>query len=274
MHENPLKTSRLSSFSYHGHHWLRHGRTFLILVVLALGILFRLADLGQHVFWHDETYTALRLSGYSVMEANADVFSGKLVSISDLMTYQQPNSDRGLVDVVRSLAVDDAQHPPLYYVMARLWVDSLGMSPPILRLLSVLISFLSFPLMYWLCRELLAYSSAGLRTPVSERLANVTGQYAIALLAVSPFQLLYAQEAREYALLTITTMLSSVLLLRAMRLRGVPNWGLYCLSLILGLYTNPFTVLVALGHGAYSSRRPAMSCTCRGRSTSRRKSAG
>lgn len=41
----------------------------------------------------------------------------------------------------------------------------------------------------------------------------------MALIAVSPFHVLYAQEAREYSLWTVTILLSSAALLRAMRVK-------------------------------------------------------
>ena len=60
-----------------------------------------------------------------------------------------------------------------------------------IRSLSALISLLIFPCIYWLCRELF-------NVPLS-----VPG-VAIALMAISPIQLVYAQEAREYILWLVT----------------------------------------------------------------------
>ena len=46
-------------------------------------------------------------------------------------------------------------------------------------------------------------------------------------------------------------MLSSAALLRAMRLKTKLSWGMYALTVALGLYAYPLTALVAIGHGIY-----------------------
>ena len=74
---------------------------------------------------------------------------------------------------------------------------------------------------------------------------------ALLLLAVSPFHVLYAQEAREYSLWTVTILLSSVTLLKASERGGWRNWGAYGLSLALGMYTSLLTVLAAIAHGLF-----------------------
>jgi uncharacterized membrane protein len=142
-----------------------------------------------------------------------------------------------LTDTINSLAVDDPQHPPLYYLIARLWVQLFGYSVTVIRSLSACISLLVFPCLYWLCLELFG--------------ASLVGWVAIALIAISPFHVLYAQEAREYVLWTVTILLSSAALLQAMRLQTRLSWGIYAATLALGFYSFLFTGLVAIGHGIY-----------------------
>jgi uncharacterized membrane protein len=77
------------------------------------------------------------------------------------------------------------------------------------------------------------------------------GWIAVLLVASSPFHVLYAQEAREYSLWTVTILLSSALLLRSIRRKTKSSWATYALGLAVGLYTFPFTVFVMLGHGIY-----------------------
>lgn len=85
--------------------------------------------------------------------------------------------------------------------------------------------------------------------------SSLVGWIAIALIAISPFHVLYAQEAREYSLWTVAILLCSWLLLRAIRLTKTTNsktsWGFYTVTLALGLYTFPLTTLVGIGHGIY-----------------------
>lgn len=54
-----------------------------------------------------------------------------------------------------------------------------------------------------------------------------------------------------YVLWTVTILVSSASLLRAMRLQRKRDWGIYGASLTLGLYTFPFSILVAIAHGIY-----------------------
>lgn len=71
------------------------------------------------------------------------------------------------------------------------------------------------------------------------------------LIAISPFQVLYAREARNYSLWSVVILLSSWALLRAIRVNKKQNWIVYGVTLSLGLYSHLFFALVALSHGIY-----------------------
>jgi len=213
--------------------WFR----FLIIVVLLLGVFFRFFNLDQKVYWHDEVFTSLRVSGYTMTEVIQQVFDGDEVGIQDLLKYQRLNPKSGLIDTIKSLALEDPQHPPLYYVMLRFWVVQYGSSVAVIRSLTALISLLVFPSLYWLCQELFE--------------SSLVGWVAIALVAVSPIHVLFAQEAREYCLWTVTILLSSASLLQAMRRHTKLSWGIYATTVALGLYTFLFSGLVVIGHGIY-----------------------
>ena len=134
----------------------QNGLTLLLVLALLLGIFFRFAHLDQQLYWHDETFTSLRISGYNAIEVNQALFNGKVVGPEALQKYQQPSSDKNIVDTIRSLAIDDSQHPPLYYVLVRQWAVMFGSSVAAVRSLSAVFSLLTFPSMYWLCQELFA----------------------------------------------------------------------------------------------------------------------
>ncbi|WP_138506180.1 glycosyltransferase family 39 protein [Nostoc sp. PA-18-2419] len=213
--------------------WLR----FLIVILLILGIFFRFAYLDRKVYSHDEAYTSLRISGYTKTEFVQQIFNGDVFAVGDIQKYQQPNSEKSLIDTINSLAVDDAQHPPLYYVMVRLWMQFFGNSVATTRSLSAIISLLAFPCTYWLCLELFQ--------------SPITAWISIALLTVSPFHVLYAQEAREFGLWMVTILLGNAALLRAIRLGSKQLWGIYAVTVALGLYTFLFSGLLAIAHGIY-----------------------
>lgn len=209
----------------------------LIIVLLGLGIFFRFVNLEQKVYWHDEAYTGLRISGYTKQEFVQQVFTGQAIGVESVRKYQYPNPDKGVIDTINSLAVEDAQHPPLYYVLVRLWVQIFGNSIAVTRSLSAIISLLAFPCIYWLCLELFQ--------------SPMTACMSVALLAVSPFHVLYAQEAREFSLWVVTILVASASLLRATRLGSKWLWVMYAITGTLGLYTFLFSALVTLAHGIY-----------------------
>ena len=67
---------------------------FLIIAVLVLGIFFRFANLDRKFYWIDETYTSLRVSGYTEAEIIKQISYQKITSPSDLQKYQQINSEK------------------------------------------------------------------------------------------------------------------------------------------------------------------------------------
>jgi len=213
--------------------WLR----FLVITVLVIGIFFRFINLERKIYWYDESFTSLRVSGYQEAELLQEFTNKQTIDIKDLQKYQHLNQEKGLVDTLNSLALEDAQHPPLYYILMRFWLQWVGDSIAARRILSVFSSLLVFPSLYWLCWEL--FSSV------------LVGWMAIALIAVSPLHVLYAQEAREYSLWTLTIVLSSAVLLRAIRVQTKFSWQLYAATVILGLYTFTFSAFVIIGYGIY-----------------------
>ncbi len=213
------------------------GLRFLVIVLLVVGVFFRFVNIDRKVYWFDETFTSLRISGYTEKEAIAQLCNGQEIGIEDLQKYQHLTPGRTLTDTLKSLALEDPQHPPLYYVMTRFWVQWFGSSVAVIRSLTALFSVLALPCVYWLCLELFN--------------SSLVGSVAVALLAVSPFHVLYAQEAREYSLWSLTTLLSSATLLRAMRLQTKLSWGIYAVTVALGLYTFLFSGFVTIAHGIY-----------------------
>ncbi|MEH2238581.1 glycosyltransferase family 39 protein [Nostoc sp.] len=217
---------------------------FFIVLLLMVGIFFRFFNLDGKVYWHDETFTSLRISGYTANEVRQQIFNGRIITKESFAKFQSPNMEKGLIDTVNSLETEDPQHPPLYYVIARFWVKIFGNSVTTIRSLSAFISLLIFPSIYWLCRELFKAS-----VWVSE--------VAIALMAISPIHLVYAQEAREYILWIVIILLSSASLLRALRLESkdkaprILTWGIYTVTLTLSLYTFLLSGFVAVAHGIY-----------------------
>ena len=210
----------------------------MLLILLLLGIFFRCTNLEQKIYWGDEVYTSLNISGYTFSEMEQQlVGNGRIISSEDLQKYQYPNPEKSAVDTIRSVASDASKHMPLYFLSVRFWVQWLGNSVAVIRSFSAFFSLLALPCFYWLCRELFGSSTIG--------------WVAVALMAVSPVHVVYAQEARPYSLWIVTILLSSIALLRAMKVKTKISWGIYAVTVTLGLYTYLFFVLVAIGQGIY-----------------------
>jgi uncharacterized membrane protein len=203
-----------------------------------MGIFFRFYHLDTKAYWFDETFTSLRISGFTDKELVEGIrANGGLVSASDLRKYQTVQPGRTVVDTVRGLASEEPQNPPLYFAAARLWADVAGSSISATRLLPALLSLLVLPLTYWLCRELFA--------------SAFIGWMAVAIVSLSPLHVLFAQTARPQSLWTVTILLSSSALLWALRTSSIIAWGIYTLSLIISLYTFILSGLFIAGFGLY-----------------------
>lgn len=212
-----------------------------ITVILVVAITFRLAGLSGKVYWGDEVFSSFRVAGFTLPEVAGIVSDGQPRSPAELQYFQTPNPDRTTVDTIRSLAIDDPQHPPLYFVALRWWHQLLGPilgnSLPLRRSLSVLIGLAVLPCAYGLAWELFQ--------------SRVIAWTTVAIIGLSPFHTLYSLEVRNYGLWTLEIVGSSWLLLRALRLNSRKSWIGYCLSAASLLYTLLFGLFTLIGQGAF-----------------------
>lgn len=209
----------------------------LAIALLTLAVIGRFAHLDRKVYWHDEAYTSTVITARPGRYFHQDLFQNQVVKPADLLAYQQFVPGLTLTDMVVRKGTEDVQHPPVYYILLRVWAQLWGTTPTITRGFSSLLSLLLFPALYWLCLELFE--------------SRLSGWVAIALFAVSPLHLVYAQEVREFELWTVLILVSSALLLRAIRAPSRQNWIGYGLSILVACYTALFSVFIAVGHFAY-----------------------
>lgn len=212
--------------------WFR----YLAIGLLIMGIFFRFYNIDKKVYWVDEAYTTLRMTGHTKTEVIQEVFTGQVVDVATLQSYQRLQPDKGWDDTLHALK-GNAEHTPLYFLMARAWTELFGYSIAGMRVLPALISLLVFPALGWLCWEL--FESAAV------------SWMAIALVAISPLHVLYAQEARPYTLWTLMTVLSSAALLWAMRSQQRQRWLVYGATVAVGLYSQLLFGLVTIAHAVY-----------------------
>jgi mannosyltransferase len=138
------------------------------------------------------------------------------------------------VDVVLNAAQD--VHPPLYYLALHFWMRMMGDSERALRSLSVLFSLLAIA-------AVVIFATRWFDRP--------TGLVAGFLAAVSPLQIALAQEARMYALLTLTAVLSIDAFLCLLRHGTRRALAGYVAATSAMLYTHAYAVFVLTGQGLW-----------------------
>ncbi|MBI2939213.1 MAG: glycosyltransferase family 39 protein [Chloroflexi bacterium] len=140
-----------------------------------------------------------------------------------------------LAGVLANAATDN--HPPLYFILLHLAIALTGMSEFAIRFPSVLAGTLLVPLVDRLARA------------VDARHGPLAGLIAGWLVALSPFAVRYAQEARMYTLLAALAATSCLLFVRA--LRGEARLGVgYAAVTSLALYTHLYTALLITAQAA------------------------
>ncbi len=233
-----------------------HTRVVLLaLVVAAVAAtagMARLVGLDHLVVWHDEVFTLIRAFGYPQAEVQQAIFSGRLLEPGFLLGFQAPDPARGW-DATLAAFMEHPEHAPLYYALVRLAAELPAPWTPepmtAARGVSALFGLILIPAVYWLMRELFGRSAAP--------------WVAALLVACSPLQFLYAQEARQYSLWTLMVVLSSAALVRALSSargangaggksgRAAGDWWLYGLLVTLGLYSHLLFALMLPVHAAY-----------------------
>jgi mannosyltransferase len=131
-------------------------------------------------------------------------------------------------------------HPPLYLFLLHGWMGLFGTSEAAVRSLSAALGVAALPVIHLLGRRL--FGVAG-------------GLVAALLLAVNSYHIYYSQEARNYALLVLTTLLSWAAYERDGARRTRASGALYVAATVLMLYTHVYAgmvLLAQLGHGVYT----------------------
>ena len=220
------------AFKQHTPQWL------LLLVWIAVGTGLRFAFLASKPPWADEWATLVFSLGHSFRTVPLD----QIITVDTLLQPLQLDETTQPRDVIEHL-MTESTHPPVYFVLTHLWLklfSSQGLvSVWVARSLSALFGVASIPAMF-------GFGWYAFRSPM-------VGQMAAALMAVSPYGIYLAQEARHYTLAILGIIASLSCLIAAIRhiKRGaaLPIW----ISLIwifvnsLGIATHYFFALTLVG---------------------------
>jgi uncharacterized membrane protein len=156
----------------------------MIILILLLGLVFRLINLSQSL-WLDEAITAVTL---------------KNLDFLDILTRFSPGDF----------------HPPLFYLIEKLWTNIFGYSELALRLPSVFFGLGTIYLVWLLTKSLFSRKTAVL---------------ASLLVSINPLLVYYSQEARMYSLATFLVVGCVLFLLKK-------RWLIFTILLIASFYTD------------------------------------
>ncbi len=173
-----------------------------LLFCTLLGLFLRLLNLGGKPLWADEWTTVVFSLGHSFR----DLPLNQLLTREELLRPLRLDEATAL-DGVRYL-MNESTHPPLYFWLSHYWIQMWQQPGQVVsswvgRSLSALFGTLTIPATYLL----------GHGCGATER----TKRFATALMAVSPFGIYLAQEARHYTLAMLWSMVSLACFVRAWR---------------------------------------------------------
>jgi mannosyltransferase len=175
------------------------GTTAIVCALTVLGAIVRFVGLGHQGLWFDEANTAE-------------------------LVHNTPGHMLGLIPQSEST-------PPLYYMVAWVWVRVFGDGAVGLRSLSAVAGVLLIPVAYGAAAEL-----------VSRR----AGVICAALAACNPFLIWYSQEARSYSALVLLTGLSLWAFARARREPTPAAVALWVVAAALSMATHYFATLAVV----------------------------
>ena len=213
---------------------IKNKQLLLLLLWMTIALMLRFANLDSKPLWTDEFSTLVFSLGNSFRGVPID----RPIDLSTLLQPLQFRPNAGIADVLNHLLVE-SNHPPVYFMVAHWWMrlfvptqDSLVW---IGRSLPALLGVISVPAIYFLGK--FAFNS------------SLVGQCAAAMMAVSPYGIYLAQEARHYTLgilLVIASLFCLTLAVKKLQQRApMPIWAVLFWIIVncLGIAVHYFFVL-------------------------------
>ena len=213
---------------------IKNKQLLLLLLWTAIACILRFANLDSKPLWTDEFSTLVFSLGNSFRGVPID----RPIDLPTLLQPLQWSPDAGIADVLNHLLLE-SNHPPVYFMLAHWWMRLFGPSEDSLvwigRSLPALLGVISVPAIYFLGK--FAFNS------------RLVGQCAAAMMAVSPYGIYLAQEARHYTLgiiLVIASLFCLTLAVKKLQQRApIPIWAvlLWVIVNCLGIAVHYFFAL-------------------------------
>jgi 4-amino-4-deoxy-L-arabinose transferase-like glycosyltransferase len=132
--------------------------------------------------------------------------------------------------------MSDNVHPPLFHTLLHYWIVAFGPTEVVVRAFAVTWGIAAIPLVYWVGTTIYG---------------RRVGLIATAIVALSPFFIWYAQEARMYTMMLVFALLSTGAMWKALQRDRARWWVLYALATGAGLMTQYFFGFLVLGQAAF-----------------------
>ncbi len=213
---------------------IKNKQLLLLLLWMAIALMLRFANLDSKPLWTDEFSTLVFSLGNSFRGVPID----RPIDLPTLLQPLQFRPDAGIADVLNHLLLE-SNHPPVYFMLAHWWMQLFGPTEDSLvwigRSLPALLGVISVPAIYFLGK--FAFNS------------RLVGQCAAAMMAVSPYGIYLAQEARHYTLgilLVIASLFCLILAAQKLQQRApLPVWAvlLWIVVNCFGIASHYFFVL-------------------------------
>jgi uncharacterized membrane protein len=206
----------------------------LLLLWTAIAFILRFTNLDSKPLWTDEFSTLVFSLGNSFRGVPID----RAIALSTLLEPLQWSPSADTADVLHNLLLE-SNHPPVYFVLAHWWMRFFRPSEDslvwIARSLPALFGVISVPAIYFLGR--FAFNS------------RLVCQCAAAMMAVSPYGIYLAQEARHYTLgilLVIASLFCLILTVKTIQSYTIiPIWAvlIWVICNCLGIAAHYFFIL-------------------------------
>ncbi|WP_247235050.1 glycosyltransferase family 39 protein [Telluribacter sp. SYSU D00476] len=208
-------------------------RYLALCLIVALGLLLRVYNLGDYAPYVDEKFTLLNAQGVSVGGANQpEILNNTYFTPQD---FWKPKK---LEDFFGAVARSDFGTHIVYNLLLHQWIKVFGLSDFYVRLLSALINTLTIVLLFMMVRHFLR--------------SNTVALFAALLLAVEPLNVAQSHMARSYTLsffLVVAASYIFLLLLKEQRNnRKVLYLVVYTLLASMSLLNHYLNFLILVSH--------------------------
>lgn len=155
-------------------------------------------------------------------------FNSLWLDEASTLNFATLNGDGGSFADIWTYTLQFDPNPPTFVWLEYIIINLFGISESTLRLMPALFGALTVPVMYFVGKEFIDENG---------------GIIAATAFALSPFLILYSQEARSYSMLLFFITLSMYMYLKAIKSEGLKYWLLFVLTTSCAVWVHFYAVI-------------------------------